>query len=487
MTSSGQNLIGGRYEIQSEIGTGTSGTAYTAFDTTLGRVVVLKKIGIAAGGGVVDVARAEREAQMASKVNHHNVVAIYDVVHEGPDRWLVTEHVDGVSLATLIADRGAIPPQLISPVISQVASALAATHAQGIVHRAVTPTNILLTPERVVKLTDFGVARAQADASLTQGGLVVGSPAYLAPEVVSGQAATPESDVWALGASMFHALTARLPYDASQDLAATMTLIVNEPPPRLTGTDAISRLVSDMMNRDPGARPTMAEVAERSAPSSDAEATQALDALAIGTAIAAADPAPTAAFRPVSAEPPRRTPPPAPPQQRPDPKKKPNRAAWIAAGAAALVLIIAGFALANRDDDSAEDTSSDSTPPAVEDAPEAEPAPEAAPEPEPEPEGPDAGELEDFIDDYLSDAEGDSQDGFDQLTPDLQNAVGGFEQYDAFWSAVDDVNVEQSQGDQGSGSVAYTFSYTMDDQEQTQSQVAQVIETDDGLRISGLS
>ncbi len=486
MTSSGDGLIGGRYELQREIGTGTSGTVYTALDTTLGRTVVLKRIGVAAGGGVVDVARAEREAQMASKVNHKNVVAIYDVVHEGHDRWLVTEHVDGVSLATLIADRGAIPPLLITPVISQVASALAATHAQGIVHRAVTPTNILLTPERVVKLTDFGVARAQADASLTQGGLVVGSPAYLAPEVVSGQAATPASDVWALGASMFHALTARLPYDASQDLAATMTLIVNEPPPRLDGTDAISRLVTDMMNRDPEARPTMAQVAERSAPSSDAEATQALDALAIGTAVAAADPAPTAAFRPVSAAPTRRAAP-LPPPSRPEPQKKPNRAAWIAAGAAALVLVIAGFALANRDPEPADETSAEPTPSAAEEAPQADPAPEAQPEAEPEPQGPDAGELEDFIDDYLSDAEGDSQDGFDLLTPDMQNAVGGFEQYDAFWSSVDDVNVEQSQGDQASGSVSYTYSYSMDDQEQTQNQVAQVIETDDGLRIAGLS
>lgn len=486
MTSPGDGLIGGRYELQREIGTGTSGTVYTALDTTLGRTVVLKRIGVAAGGGVVDVSRAEREAQMASKVNHKNVVAIYDVVHDGADRWLVTEHVDGVSLASLIADRGAIPPELIGPVVSQVASALAATHAQGIVHRAVTPTNILLTPERVVKLTDFGVARAQADASLTQGGLVIGSPAYLAPEVVSGQAATAASDVWSLGASIFHALTARLPYDASQDLTATMTSIVNEQPPRLTGSDAISRLVTDMMNRDPAARPTMAQIAERSAPSSDAEATQALDALAIGTAIAAADPSPTAAFRPVSAEPPRRTPPPPLPPRRTEPEKKPNRAAWIAAGAAALVLIIAGFALANRDD-APEDTAADPAPSATEDAPQDQAEPEVQPEAEPEPQGPDAGELEDFIDDYLSDAEGDSQDGFDQLTPDLQNAVGGFEAYDAFWSAVDDVNVEQSQGDQASGSVAYTFSYTMDDQEQTQNQVAQVIETDDGLRISGLS
>ena len=264
-----------------------------------------------------------------------------------------------------------------------------------------------------------------------------------------------------------------------------MTLIVNEPPPRLTGTDATSRLVTDMMNRDPSLRPTMAQVAERSAPNSDAEATQALDALAIGTAIAAADPAPTAAFRPVSAAPPRRTPPPIPPR-RPEPKKKPNRAAWIAAGAALLVLIIAGFALANRDD-APEDTTADPAPSATKDAPAEEAPPETQPAPEPEAQGPDAGELEDFIDDYLSDAEGDSQDGFDQLTPDLQNAVGGFEQYDAFWSAVDDVNVEQSQGDQASGSVSYTFSYTMNDQEQTQSQVAQVIETDDGLRIAGLS
>mgnify|MGYP006173515157 CR=1 FL=1 len=170
-------------------------------------------------------------------------------------------------------------------------------------------------------------------------------------------------------------------------------------------------------------------------------------------------------------------------------EKPPNRAAWWAAGAAAVVLLIAGIALANSsgppDDEAASDEPSATA--TADPAPEGTTEPEATPAPDPEPQGPDAGELEDFIDDYLSTAEGDSQDGFDLLTPEAQAASGGFEQYDAFWSNVDDVNVEQSQGDQASGTVTFTFSYTMDGQDQTQGQTAQVVETDDGLRIASLS
>ena len=139
----------------------------------------------------------------------------------------------GATLAELVRRDGALTPDQAAPLLRQAADALAAAHAAGIVHRDVKPSNILVTPDGQVKLSDFGIARAQADASLTQTGLVTGSPAYLAPEVASGQQATAASDVWSLGATMYHALVGRPPYDVGENLLGALYRIVHEEPPRL--------------------------------------------------------------------------------------------------------------------------------------------------------------------------------------------------------------------------------------------------------------
>src|SRR3954447_4379406 len=209
------------------------GAVWLGRDDVLGRDVALKRIGMAPGGSTPDLERAEREARLAARLNHPHVVAVYDLVNDGDDQWLVMEYVEGTTLAALVQRDGALLPDEAAPLLRQVADALAAAHAAGIVHRDVKPSNILVTPDGQVKLSDFGIARAQADASLTQTGLVTGSPASLAPEVASGQQATAASDVWSLGATTFHALAGRPPYDVGENLLGALYRIVHEEPPRL--------------------------------------------------------------------------------------------------------------------------------------------------------------------------------------------------------------------------------------------------------------
>ena len=199
--------IAGRYTVDREVGRGGMGAVWLATDKVLGRQVALKRLGgMAPGVGTPDFERAEREARLAARLNHPHVVAVFDLVDEGSEHWLVMEYVEGRTLAELVRQDGALTPDEAAPLLRQAADALAAAHESGIVHRDVKPSNILVTAEGQVKLSDFGIARAEADASLTQTGLVTGSPGYLAPEVASGQMATAAADVWSLGATAFHAL-----------------------------------------------------------------------------------------------------------------------------------------------------------------------------------------------------------------------------------------------------------------------------------------
>ena len=226
-------MIAGRYTLEREIGRGGSATVHLARDEVLGRQVALKRIGVMPGADTPELARAEREARLAASLNHPHVVSIFDLVMEDDAHWLVMEYVDGRTLSDLVRDEGPLGSQEAARVLGQAADALADAHAAGIVHRDVKPSNILMTDDLEAKLGDFGIARAGQDAALTRTGLVTGSPAYLAPEVASGATATPASDVWSLGATLFHAVEGRPPYDTKDNLMGALYEIVHEDPPRL--------------------------------------------------------------------------------------------------------------------------------------------------------------------------------------------------------------------------------------------------------------
>ncbi|KWX09623.1 hypothetical protein TR74_08455, partial [Carbonactinospora thermoautotrophica] len=185
-TPQGRRLLAGRYELHAELGRGGMGVVWRGVDTQLGREVAVKELRL---GMELDEAelrsrweRMMREARSAARVNHPNVIRVYDVVVEDGLPWIVMEYVEGRSLSDVIADSGPLPPERVAAVGIAVLDALTAAHRAGILHRDVKPSNVLLTGDGRVVLTDFGIARLEGDRTLTATGAVLGSPAYMAPE-----------------------------------------------------------------------------------------------------------------------------------------------------------------------------------------------------------------------------------------------------------------------------------------------------------------
>jgi serine/threonine protein kinase len=265
--------VGRRYTLQREIGRGGMGAVWLAVDDVLGREVAIKRVGLFPGGSSPDLMRAQREAKLAARLNHPHVVSVFDFVTEGEEQWLVMEYVPGTNLSALCEQQGGLPPTEAASIVGQIAEALAAAHAAGIVHRDVKPGNIIVTEDGTAKLADFGIARARADSTMTASGMVTGTPAYLAPEVASGEPATGASDVWSLGATLFFALTGRAPYDVSDNVLAAMYRIVHEEPPRLPELGWPADLLETTMARDPASRWPMSRVREHllSPPAHDGE------------------------------------------------------------------------------------------------------------------------------------------------------------------------------------------------------------------------
>jgi eukaryotic-like serine/threonine-protein kinase len=446
----GQHLIAGRYTLDREIGRGGMGAVWLARDENLGRDVAIKRIGTAPGGESADLARAEREARLAARLNHPHVVAVFDLITEGDERWLVMEYVAGVTLSGLVQRDGALTPDEAAPLIRQAADALAAAHAAGIVHRDVKPSNILVTPDGQVKLSDFGIARAEADASLTQTGLVTGSPAYLAPEVASGQMATPASDVWSLGATLFHALAGRPPYEVGDNLMGALYRIVHAEPPRLAEAGWLATLLEATMTREPDERWSMQRVR---------------DALVEGPAGTLVHPAPAAAAPTRETGHtevlPQAVPPVEPEASR---RRRPAIGPLLVAGAVALLVgLIVWAALATRSaeegspaaGDRASDTTSD---PAASRSP----SETASDSPTPQQTGPTTEGMEQFIGNYLATAAADPATGYTMLTPGFQQQSGGIEGYRSFWDTVESAELQAIEADPQSLSVAYTVEYQMD-------------------------
>jgi eukaryotic-like serine/threonine-protein kinase len=258
-------VIAGRYRRTKYLGRGASGEVWLAHDELLNRQVAVKRLRVGAAGAAADdadVGRMMREAQAAARAHHPNIVSVFDLLTVEGQPYLVMEYVPGESLAELISRAGPLPVEQARSVIRQVADALRAAHELGIVHRDVKPANILIDGQGTAKLADFGVAKVQTDPLLTDTGLVVGTVAFMAPEVARGERATPASDIWSLGATLYAATEGRAPYqdDSSSNATALLVRLVTEPVPAPHPGAPLGPVIMRMLEFSPRNRPSAAEV-----------------------------------------------------------------------------------------------------------------------------------------------------------------------------------------------------------------------------------
>ncbi|MEU0564930.1 serine/threonine-protein kinase [Nonomuraea sp. NPDC005983] len=233
MVSESNRLIAQRYQLQRELGRGGMGVVWEGYDTLLNRPIAVKEVllppGVPPAEQERQLLRTAREARTAARLNHPSVVAVYDVVEEDGRPWIIMELVRHPSIEEVVATTGALPVRQAADVGRQVLSALRAAHESGILHRDVKPSNILLTDDGRAVLTDFGIATAEGDPSLTKTGMVTGSPSFLAPERVRAAEAGPASDLWSLGATLFATLVGRSPFERGEPMA-TLNALLNEEP-----------------------------------------------------------------------------------------------------------------------------------------------------------------------------------------------------------------------------------------------------------------
>ncbi|GLZ31295.1 hypothetical protein Lesp02_34830 [Lentzea sp. NBRC 105346] len=251
-------LVAGRYAKIRELGRGGMGVVWLAEDRVIGRQVALKELRTSSR---TDIERVLREARTAGRLNSPNVVGIHDVLVEDGVTYLVMELVEAPTLADVMAREGALSEDRVRDIGLQVLNALEAAHAAGIVHRDVKPSNIMVLPDGRVKLADFGIARAMDDPSLTATGGIMGSPGYMAPELFSGDAPAPASDLWALGATMFHAVEGRSPF-TRETTAATMHAIMYERPALSRTGGSFASVIMGLLAQSPDQRLTAQQLRE---------------------------------------------------------------------------------------------------------------------------------------------------------------------------------------------------------------------------------
>ncbi|MDQ4031479.1 MAG: protein kinase [Actinomycetota bacterium] len=237
------------------------GIVWQARDERLQRLVAVKQLLLAPdlSPGETEEARlrALREARIAARLQHPNAIVVYDVAEHDGEPCLVMEYLPARSLAVVLNERCFLPVDEVASIGAQVASALAAAHAAQIVHRDVKPGNILIADDGIAKITDFGVSRAAGDVTVTQTGMMAGTPAYLAPEVARGQVPTAASDVFSLGATLYAAVEGRAPFgEGTNQLALLHAVAAGEVPPPLHAGPLFAVLMS-LLAKDPAARPDM--------------------------------------------------------------------------------------------------------------------------------------------------------------------------------------------------------------------------------------
>lgn len=250
-------LLAGRYRLGAVLGKGGMGTVWRAEDETLGRTVAVKELRF--GSGVDEdekrrlITRTLREAKAIARIRSGGAVTVYDVVDEDARPWIVMELIEGPSLAEFIRENGALTPRRAAEVGLAVLDVLRAAHGQGILHRDVKPSNVLIAASGRVVLTDFGIAQVEGDPSVTSTGMLVGAPSYISPERARGYKPGPPADMWSLGGLLYAAVEGVPPYDKGSALA-TLTAVMTEPvdPPKNAGP--LTDVIYGLLAKDPAHR-----------------------------------------------------------------------------------------------------------------------------------------------------------------------------------------------------------------------------------------
>ncbi|MGC0422346.1 serine/threonine-protein kinase [Embleya sp. AB8] len=249
-----ERLLVGRYRLGDQLGRGGMGTVWRAVDTMLDRDVAVKELRLPRyvdddERGTLS-ARMLREARAAARIDHPNVVTIFDVAEEDGRPWIVMELVRGLSLAQELDKEGPIPPEQVAELGLRLLAALEAAHEAGVLHRDVKPANVLLARNGRVVLSDFGVATVEDSATLTQSGAMVGSPEYLAPEQIAGEPPGPPADLWSLGATLFEAVEGR-PAFRRNTHAATLAAVAAGRFPEIFLAGPLTPVLKALMVKDP--------------------------------------------------------------------------------------------------------------------------------------------------------------------------------------------------------------------------------------------
>ena len=251
------DLLAGRYRLVEQLGRGGMGVVWRASDELLGRDVAVKEV--KAPDGLEDeqvrrlYARLEQEARAAARVEHPNVITVYDVATDDDRPWVVMELVRGLSLADVLEAEGPMSPQRAAEVGGKVLAALRAGHAAGVLHRDVKPGNVLIANDGRVVLTDFGIAVIEGSSAITRTGELVGSPEFLAPERALGRTPGPASDLWSLGVTLYAAVEGTSPFRRTTALTTLQAVVDDDvPPPQRAG--ALTPVIEGLLRKDPDER-----------------------------------------------------------------------------------------------------------------------------------------------------------------------------------------------------------------------------------------
>ncbi|MDF3301096.1 serine/threonine-protein kinase [Streptomyces tropicalis] len=252
-----ERLLAGRYRLGDVLGRGGMGTVWRAEDETLGRTVAVKELRFPTNIDDEEkrrlITRTLREAKAIARIRDTSAVTVYDVVDEDDRPWIVMELVEGRSLAEVIREDGVLEPRRAAEVGLAVLDVLRSAHREGILHRDVKPSNVLISDDGRVVLTDFGIAQVEGDPSITSTGMLVGAPSYISPERARGHKPGPAADLWSLGGLLYASVEGVPPYDKGSAIA-TLTAVMTEPLEEPKNAGPLRDVLYGLLAKDPEQR-----------------------------------------------------------------------------------------------------------------------------------------------------------------------------------------------------------------------------------------